>query len=91
MLPLLATVDAMHNQSTAAPVDWLIVDVVADRNNLRKPGLTLSWQRGARLQDRRPAYRNQDPRDMPLGRPPRARSRQRKPLGPWGHNDPRCT
>ena len=36
MLPLFAAADAIHGQETAPPVDWPTVDVVTDRNLLRK-------------------------------------------------------
>ena len=36
MLPLFAAADAIHDQETAPPVDWPAVDVVTDRNVLRK-------------------------------------------------------
>ncbi|KAI9443011.1 hypothetical protein H4582DRAFT_1151111 [Lactarius indigo] len=36
MLPLFTAADAIHDQEVAPPVDWPSVDVVADRNGLRK-------------------------------------------------------
>ena len=36
MLPLLAAADVIHGQGATPPVDWPTVDVIADRNGLRK-------------------------------------------------------
>jgi hypothetical protein len=36
MLPLFAAADAIHGQEAASPVDWPTVDVITDRNGLRK-------------------------------------------------------
>ena len=36
MLPLCAAADAMHSREMAPLVDWPTVDVIADRNGLRK-------------------------------------------------------
>ena len=36
MLPLFAAADAIHGQEVASPVDWPTVDVITDRNGLRK-------------------------------------------------------
>ncbi|KAH9175656.1 hypothetical protein EDB89DRAFT_328084 [Lactarius sanguifluus] len=36
MLPLFAAADAIHDQEAAPPVDWSTVDVITDRNGLRK-------------------------------------------------------
>lgn len=36
MLPLFVAADAIHGQKAAPPVDWPKVDVITDRNGLRK-------------------------------------------------------
>ena len=36
MLPLFAAADAIHDKKEAPPVDWPAVDVITDRNGLRK-------------------------------------------------------
>ena len=36
MLPLFAAADAIHGQEATPPVDWPTVDIVTDRNGLRK-------------------------------------------------------
>ncbi|KAH9060203.1 hypothetical protein EDB87DRAFT_1617708 [Lactarius vividus] len=36
MLPLFTAADAIHDQKAAPPVDWPTVDVVTDRNGMRK-------------------------------------------------------
>ena len=36
MLPLFAAADEIHGHKAAAPVDWPKVDVITDRNGLRK-------------------------------------------------------
>ncbi|KAH9020496.1 hypothetical protein EDB85DRAFT_2278742 [Lactarius pseudohatsudake] len=36
MLPLFAAADAIHDEKAALPVDWPTVDVVTDRNGMRK-------------------------------------------------------
>ncbi|KAH9060204.1 hypothetical protein EDB87DRAFT_1831622 [Lactarius vividus] len=51
MLPLFVAADAIHGQEEAPPVDWPTVDVVTDRNGLRKLLRLLSPSPGRAVRD----------------------------------------
>ena len=51
LLPLFAAADAIHDNSKDAPVDWPSVDVVTDRNGLRKLLRWLNPSEGREVRD----------------------------------------
>ena len=50
-LPLFAAADAIHDNSKKAPVDWPEVDVITDRNGLRKLLRWLNPSEGREVRD----------------------------------------
>lgn len=51
LLPLFAAADAIHDDAKKAPVDWPSVDVVTDRNGLRKLLRWLNPSEGREVRD----------------------------------------